>query len=117
MLHQPKSNDSLLASNREEEPVFAVSFFGANRIIDWLRNRLLAKLRSSLACAFVTLAVWAQTVTVFAQGKGKNQPAAATGEKSYVLSYVIVVLCIALGLLVVCRSGGRSNEPKLDNLE
>jgi hypothetical protein len=65
----------------------------------------------------ITLAVWAQAAAVFAQGKGKNQPAAASGEKSYVLPYVIVVLCIALGLLVVCRSGGRSNEPKLDNLE
>jgi hypothetical protein len=108
---------TLLASNREEEPVFAVSSFSANRIIDWLRNHPLAKLRSFSVCAFVTLAIWSQTVAVFAQGKGKNQPAAPTGEKSYVLSYVIVVLCIALGLLVVCRSGGRSNEPKLDNLE
>jgi hypothetical protein len=53
---------------------------------------------------------------VFAQGR--NQPAPATSsEKSYVLPYVIVVLCIALGLLVVCRSGGRSNEPKVENLE
>jgi hypothetical protein len=63
------------------------------------------------------LSVWAQAAIVFAQKKGKGAPAAASGEKSYVLPYVIVVLCIALGLLVVCRSGGRSNEPKLDNLE
>ena len=64
-----------------------------------------------------TFCVWAHTVAVLAQGKGKAQPATTSGEKSYVLSYVIVVLCIALGLLVVCRSGGRSNEPKLENLE
>jgi hypothetical protein len=26
----------------------------------------------------------------------------------------LVVLCIALGLLVVCRSGSRADEPKQD---
>jgi len=79
---------------------------------------LLRRVRARCSCVILALAVWAHAAAVFAQGKGKNQPATTgTGEKSYILSYVIVVLCIALGLLVVCRSGGRSNEPKLDNLE
>lgn len=86
---------------------------------DWYASfaRLLTKMHAHLYCAMMSLAVWAHAAAVFAQGKGKNQPAATSGEKSYVLPYVIVVLCIALGLLVVCRSGGRSNEPKLDDLE
>jgi len=80
--------------------------------------RLLTRVRARWSCAIITLAVWAHAAAIYAQGKGKNQQAATgTGEKSYILSYVIVVLCIALGLLVVCRSGGRSNEPKLDDLE
>jgi hypothetical protein len=86
---------------------------------DWYASvaRLLTKMQAHLYCAMMTLAIWAHAAAVFAQGKGKNQPAATSGEKSYVLPYVIVVLCIALGLLVVCRSGGRSNEPKLDDIE
>jgi hypothetical protein len=81
-----------------------------------LPRRLLPRVPARLVCAIVTWSVWMQAAIVFAQRKGKDAPA-APGEKSYVLPYVIVVLCIALGLLVVCRSGGRSNEPKLENLE
>jgi hypothetical protein len=80
-------------------------------------RRLLPRVPPRLICAIATFSVWAHAALVFAQKKGKAAPPTAPGEKSYVLPYVIVVLCIALGLLVVCRSGGRSNEPKLDNLE
>jgi hypothetical protein len=62
----------------------------------------------------MVLAIWTQTALVYAQRVKKE---AEPAGKSYVLSYALVVLCIALGLLVVCRSGGRSNEPKVDNLE
>jgi hypothetical protein len=62
------------------------------------------------------LAVWAQAATVFAQRRGPAEEPAPP-EKSYILPYVVVVLCVALGLMVVCRSGGRSNEPKLEDLE
>ncbi len=63
----------------------------------------------------MTLATWAQTAIVSAQAPGQ-EPAASSG-KSYVVSYMVVVLAVALGLLVVCRSGGRSNEPTLDDLD
>jgi hypothetical protein len=114
---QPIRNDSLPAQTREEEPVFALSRFGVNPMVEYVFKRPIAKLRARSVCAIVMFSVWAHAVAVFAQGKGKAQPPTTPAEKSYVLSYVIVVLCIALGLLVVCRSGGRSNEPKLDNLE
>ena len=71
---------------------------------------------SSLHCLVMTLAVWAHALLAFAQPPGKTDDAAA-GGKSYVISYAAVVLAVALGLLVVCRSGGRSNEPKLEDLE
>jgi ABC-type spermidine/putrescine transport system permease subunit II len=83
---------------------------------DRLRPCSLARLQSHLICAIVTLTVWAHAAAVFAQRRGQP-PAETPAEKSYILPYVIVVLCIALGLLVVCRSGGRSNEPKIDDLE
>jgi hypothetical protein len=66
----------------------------------------------------MTLAVWAHAAAVFAQRRSKKlEEAAAPATKSYVVPYMVVVLCIALGLLVVCRSGGRSNEPKIDDRE
>lgn len=34
------------------------------------------------------------------------------GANSYVLSYMVVILCIALGLLVVCRSSRRRERAK-----
>jgi hypothetical protein len=117
MSHQSKSNDSLLAQVRDEEPVVVPLRSSVSDMFDRILILPFTKLPARLFCAMITFAVWAHAAAVFAQGKGKNQPAVATGEKSYVLPYVIVVLCIALGLLVVCRSGGRSNEPKLDDLE
>jgi hypothetical protein len=65
-------------------------------------------------CALMTLAVWADAAAALAQRKKAGEEPAAAGGKSYVLSYMLIVLCIALGLLVVCRSGGRANEPKQD---
>ncbi len=67
--------------------------------------------------AAMTLLFWAQAAVLFAQRRGKNLEEAAPPAKSYVVSYMVVVLCIALGLLVVCRSGGRSNEPPNDTLD
>ena len=65
--------------------------------------------------AAATLAVWANAAAAHAQTPG--QQAAAIESKSYVVSYMVVVLAVALGLLVVCRSGSRANEPKLEDLE
>ena len=47
--------------------------------------------------------VWAQA----------PQPtAAAPAEKGYVLCYMVVVLAVALGLMLVCRSSNRTTEIK-----
>jgi hypothetical protein len=77
-----------------------------------MRNRVFAR----FSCVVLTLTIWAHAAAAFAQGRGQP-PAPPAAEKSYVLPYVLVVLCIALGLLVVCRSGSRASEPKLENLE
>lgn len=78
----------------------------------WQRvHALCPRIPPRIICALMTLAVWGHAAVVLAQ-RSKKAPEAPTGGKSYVLSYALVVLCVALGLLVVCRSGGRANEPK-----
>lgn len=48
---------------------------------------------------------------------GVSSPATAWaqgGGGKWVGGYFITVLCVALGLVVVCRSSGRADEPKSD---
>ncbi len=71
--------------------------------------------RAWFPLAVATLAVWANAGTAYGQTPGQQAP--AIESKSYVVSHMVVVLAVALGLLVVCRSGSRANEPKLDDLE
>jgi hypothetical protein len=35
-----------------------------------------------------------------------------SGSRDWILPYIIVVLCIALGMLVVCKSSGRRDRAK-----
>ena len=53
-----------------------------------------------------TNAAWAQQ---------DNDP--QTGRKIYVAGYVLVLFCIALGLLITCRRGKRLDEPKMPEAE
>jgi hypothetical protein len=39
------------------------------------------------------------------------------GPHDPVVPYVVVVLCVALGMIVLCRSANRSSDVKLDDLE
>jgi len=40
-----------------------------------------------------------------------------TAPHDPVVPYVIVVLCVALGMIVLCRSANRSSDVKLDDLD
>ncbi len=64
-----------------------------------------AKFVRLVLCLLVWLlaapALWAQAP--------KNGPAAPP-EKGYVLCYAVVVLAVALGLMIVCRSTNRAKE-------
>jgi len=40
-----------------------------------------------------------------------------TAPHDPVVPYVIVVLCVALGMIVLCRSANRSSDVRLDDLE
>ena len=58
MSHQPISEDLLLTSSREEEPVFTLRRF---RVITGFDRLRLVRLQSHLVCAIATLTVWAHT--------------------------------------------------------
>jgi hypothetical protein len=101
---------------REEEPVRSERNQPAGRFVYFFITRLPVKSwLGSMRFVVTTLALWVSTAVAYAQPPGEQE--AAAGGKSYVVSYMVVVLAVALGLLVVCRSGGRSNEPKLEDLE
>jgi hypothetical protein len=61
----------------------------------------------------LTLAFWSHAAVAFAQRK-KAEPEA---QKEYVMPYILVILCIALGLLVVCRGGSRSTDVKMPGVD
>jgi hypothetical protein len=59
------------------------------------------------AAAWLTCAA-----TLLAQ---KKDAAAASGDKAgWALSYLLVILLVALGLMAVCRPGSRAKEIKRD---
>jgi hypothetical protein len=72
---------------------------------------ILHRLLASIRILLLVLAAWAGQVAIaVAETRpGADQP--DTG-KSYVMPYAIVLLAIALGLIVVCRSSNRSSESK-----
>jgi hypothetical protein len=73
----------------------------ARRIWHWVLSTIL------------TLAFWSHAAVAFAQRK-KGEP---EEQKEYVMPYILVILCIALGLLVVCRGGSRSKDVKMPGVD
>ena len=72
-------------------------------------NRIRAIWHHVLVTA-VTVACWAVLHGV-AWGQ-EEEEAKGGGASCYVLSYMLAILCIALGLLVVCRSSRRRDRAK-----
>jgi hypothetical protein len=51
--------------------------------------------------------VWlASTATCWAQTYGEEEPE----EKAYAPCYIIIMMCVALGLMMICRTGKRSAD-------
>lgn len=70
-------------------------------------HRMLASIRILL----LVLAAWAGQVAI-AVAETRPGPEQADSGKSWVMPYAIVLLAIALGLIVVCRSSNRTTELK-----
>ena len=51
-----------------------------------------------------------QTTQLFAQAKTTD---VSENEKSYFLAYLVVLFLIALGVVIVARSGRRAEKPKM----
>ncbi len=82
-------------------------------------TRLISNYLAPLCRANVNRALLAILVIVADAGPlwAQAKPAVEPAAKSYTMAYMVVVLLIALGLMIVLRGGGRSNEPKLPDLE
>jgi hypothetical protein len=64
-------------------------------------------LRTALLWGFIsTLAT-----TTWAKGEAGDK-ASETGASVWVLPYIFLILCVALGMLVVCKSSGRRDRAK-----
>jgi hypothetical protein len=59
--------------------------------------------------AIVAVLAWSLTATVALAAAPPGGPA-SDADKSYVIPYMLVVLAMALGLIIVCRSSNRSSE-------
>lgn len=51
-----------------------------------------------------------ETTQIFAQAKTTD---VSENEKSYFLAYLVVLFLIALGVVIVARSGRRAEKPKM----
>lgn len=60
----------------------------------------------------VSIGWLSQPVALYALAQADDS-AGATDEKSYVLTYIIVLFIIAIGVAVVARSGRRADKPKM----
>ena len=58
--------------------------------------------------AIVAVLAWSLTATMALAATAPGT--SGGGDKSYVIPYMLVVLAMALGLMIVCRSSNRSSE-------
>ncbi|MEN6451833.1 MAG: hypothetical protein ABFC96_15190 [Thermoguttaceae bacterium] len=68
-----------------------------------------------LTLAPIALAAWlVSNSSILAQGLSQPAPKkdATTGTGPYVMAYMLVLLCVALGMLVVCRSSNRRDRAR-----
>ena len=77
---------------------------------------------ANLRSLFIRLATWTLALAIWASIHGAAWAAeeeAAGGDKgtSWIKPYFIVVFCIALGMLVVCRSARRRERAKPQEYE
>ena len=64
------------------------------------------------ACVCLALAIWLVSAPAV---QAAPPPVVVVPEKGYVKEYALVVLGIALGLLIVCRSAHRTTEIKYED--
>ena len=64
-------------------------------------------------CAIFAAAVWTLCAAGFlAQPHNPGAPTATESSSSWVMAYMLVIMIIALGMIVVCKSSGRRDRAK-----
>jgi hypothetical protein len=90
-----------------------------------MNNQMVTMMRSSLRRIrhMIALAAVAVALTLVLTDTAWAKPPAAVKEappeKSYIVPYVLVALCLGLGITVVCRPASRTDKekPKAAELE
>ena len=78
------------------------------RLNRW-KNKLRKKAFIKMSVIF-SVAYSLETTQIFAQAKTTD---VSENEKSYFLAYLVVLFLIALGVVIVARSGRRAEKPKM----
>ena len=78
------------------------------RLNRW-KNKLRKKAFIKMSVIF-SVAYSFETTQIFAQAKTTD---VSENEKSYFLAYLVVLFLIALGVVIVARSGRRAEKPKM----
>jgi hypothetical protein len=66
-------------------------------------------IRRAVIGLMLAIGLVADASVAWAREAAQTQPA----EKSYGLAYVLVGFVVALGMMAVCRSGGRADKPRM----
>ncbi len=89
----------------------------SQRVLAFLRRQL-GPVWHAGVIAVVTVAIALSTTdAAWAKDLPNNQASNAQAEKSYILPYILVGLCMAFGIMVVCRPGKRSDKEKMSAKE
>jgi hypothetical protein len=67
----------------------------------------------AVRCAVFAVALWTLCATaLLAQARSPGGPSSAESSSAWVMAYMMVIMIIALGMIVVCKSSGRRDRAK-----
>ncbi|NLY01737.1 MAG: hypothetical protein GXY83_37100 [Rhodopirellula sp.] len=83
-------------------------------------RKLLRTLRSTLSFAGLTLAIWLTTFAMTWAQEAGGQGAAenkASGGAAYVAPYALAILCVGIGVAIVCNPSRRRERARAEDYQ
>ena len=74
--------------------------------------RNLQSIRRAVRFALGAVAVWMGCIAMALAKDTPGGPSATESSSAWVMAYMLVILVIALGMIVVCKSSGRRDRAK-----
>jgi len=75
---------------------------------------IIRSLRPAARCLSICLAVLGFLTSPNAAWAQAQPPAQGHSD---VMAYMLIVFCVALGMIILCRSAGRTTEVRLEDLD